>query len=182
MNDGKISVRYSRALFESALDKKLLDKVYDDMIFLSGICDLPEMKEFLNSPIIVPSKKIEIFRNITADNIQELTMSFIELVVINERESFLPAMTRVFRQETKKYRGITESVLITAVSVDEKIKKQVSDLIAGLFKTKVDLTGTIDKEIIGGFILRIEDNYIDASVRTKLRRIEKELKGRTLMA
>jgi F-type H+-transporting ATPase subunit delta len=34
----------------------------------------------------------------------------------------------------------------------------------------------VDKEILGGFILRIEDNYIDASVKNKLRKIEKELK------
>ena len=40
----------------------------------------------------------------------------------------------------------------------------------------------VDKDIIGGFILRIEDSYIDASIRNKLRKIEKELKGTTLSA
>ena len=38
MNDSKISVRYARALFQSALEKKILDKVNQDMIFLSEIC------------------------------------------------------------------------------------------------------------------------------------------------
>jgi F-type H+-transporting ATPase subunit delta len=182
MNDSKISVRYSRALFESALEKKILDKVYDDMTFISEICEMPEMKEFLNSPIIVPSKKTDILHRITEKYIQKITLSFIDLVIRNERETFLPAMARAFKHETKQYRGITDSVLTTAVKVDAGLKKQVSDLITGIFKTKVELSEIVDKEIIGGFILKIEDNYIDASVRSKLRKIEKELKGSSLTA
>ena len=57
MNDSKISVRYARAIFQSALEKKILDKVNEDMIFISEVCKTPEMKEFLGSPIITPSKK-----------------------------------------------------------------------------------------------------------------------------
>jgi F-type H+-transporting ATPase subunit delta len=182
MNDSKISVRYSRALFESALEKKILDKVYNDMIFISGICDIPEMKEFLYSPIIVPSKKIDIFHKIAEKNVEKITLSFIDLVIKNEREVFLPAMARAFKYETKKYNGITESILITAVKVDPGIRKQVSTLIADIFKTKVELDEVVDRNIIGGFILRIEDNYIDASVKSKLRKIEKELKGSSLTA
>jgi F-type H+-transporting ATPase subunit delta len=44
MNDSKISVRYSRALFQLANEKKLLDQVYSDMIFISEICKLEEIK------------------------------------------------------------------------------------------------------------------------------------------
>jgi F-type H+-transporting ATPase subunit delta len=46
----------------------------------------------------------------------------------------------------------------------------------------VELRELVDKDIIGGFVLKIEDNYIDASVRNKLRKIEKELKSKTLSA
>jgi F-type H+-transporting ATPase subunit delta len=182
MNDSKISVRYSHALFESALEKKILDKVYDDITFISEICDIPEMKEFLNSPIIVPSKKIDILHKVVGGNVQKITLSFIDMVVRKERESFLPSMARAFKHETKKYKGITESVLTTAVKVDPGIRKKVSDLIADIFKTKVELTEVVDKEIIGGFVLRIEFDLIDASVRSKLRKIEKALKESSLTA
>ncbi|MCU0471853.1 MAG: ATP synthase F1 subunit delta [Bacteroidales bacterium] len=182
MNNSRISVRYSRALFESALEKKMLDKVYNDMIFISEVCILPDMKELLTSPIIVPSKKTAILHKIIGNNIQNITLSLIDLLVQNGRESFLPAVARVFIHQTKEHNGITESVLTTAVKVDNKIKKQIVDLVSGIFKTKVDLKEIVDKEIIGGFILRIEDNYIDASIKNKLRKIEKELKGRSLTA
>ena len=51
----------------------------------------------------------------------------------------------------------------------------MTDLIASAFKTKVELKESVDKEIIGGFILKVNDNFIDASVRNKLRKIKKEL-------
>lgn len=180
MNNGKISVRYSKALFESALEKKLLDKVYQDMIFISEIFKIPEMKEFLDSPIIRPTKKIDVLQKILAKNVEIITFALIEMVVKNGRESFLPAIARVFIHETKEYKGITESVLTTAIKIDPKIRQQIVNFISGIFKTKVELKEIVDNDIIGGFILRIEDNYIDASVRAKLRRIEKELKSNTM--
>jgi F-type H+-transporting ATPase subunit delta len=175
MNDSKISVRYSRALFQSALEKKILDKVNQDMILITEICKVPETKEFLKSPVIVPSKKIDIFHKILGDNVEMITLSLIDLVVKNGRESFLPAIARVFINETMKHRGITKSVLTTASKVDEKVKNQISELISDVFSTKADLEEVTDPEIIGGFILRVDDNYIDASVRTKLNKIRKEL-------
>ncbi len=182
MNESVISVRYSRALFQSALEKKVLDNVYQDMILISEICLIPEVKELLNSPIIVSSKKNAILNAVLGKNVDKLTLSLIGLVIRNGRESFIPGIARVFKHETMKYRGITETILTTALKVDIKIKDQISELISKVFKTKVELREIIDPDIIGGFILRIDDNYIDASIRNKLRKIEKELKAGIVIA
>ena len=175
MNESIISVRYSRALFQSALEKNILDKVNQDMILISEICKIPEAGELLQSPIIVPSKKSEIFHNMFGANVEKITLSLIDLLVKNGRENYLPSIARVFINETLKYKGITKSVLTTATILDGKIKKRLIDLITDLFKTKVELEEVTDPEIIGGFILRVDDNYIDASVRNKLKKIKKEL-------
>lgn len=177
MNDSKISVRYARALFQSAIEKRILDDVYNDMILLSEICKFEETKEFLHSPIIIPSKKEAILHKMLGNNVEKITLSIIDLIVKNGRESFIPAIARVFIHETKKYKGITDSVLTTAVKIDDKIRKQITDLISQVFRTKVELRENIDPEIIGGFILQVDDNYIDASIRSKLRKIKKELIG-----
>ena len=150
------------------------------MKYLSEICTVPEFKEMLESPIIKPSKKTGIIHKTIGRNLEELTFSLVDMVVRNGRENFLPSIAREFMRKTKEYNGITESVLTTAVRVDEKLLNRISGLIADIFKTKVELKEIVDKDIIGGFILRIEDNYIDASVRNKLRKIEKELKNKTL--
>jgi F-type H+-transporting ATPase subunit delta len=181
MNDSKISVRYSRALFQLALEKKILDKVNQDMILISEVCKTPETKEFLQSPIIRPSKKTSVFHKMLEGNIEKITLSLIDLVVKNGRERNLPAIARVFMHETMKYNGITESVLTTAVKVNPKVKKEITDLISEVFSTKVELQEIIDPEIIGGFILRVDDNYIDASIKNKLRKIRKELLGSVIV-
>lgn len=175
MNDSKISVRYSKALFQSAVDKKNLDQVYNDMAVILEVCSTPEMKDLLQSPVIPPSKKTEILQSIFKGSVEDITLSLINLVVLNGREGFLPAIARVFISETRKFKGITEVTLTTAVAVDEKTKSHISEFITNAFKTKVDLKESVNKEIIGGFILKIEDNFIDASVRNKLRKIKKEL-------
>jgi F-type H+-transporting ATPase subunit delta len=177
MNDSKISVRYTRAIFQLALEKKILDKVYVDMIFLSEICKTAETKEFLHSPIIIPSKKEAIFHKMLEGNVEKITLSLIDLTVKNGRESFIPSIARNFIHETKKFKGITESVLTTAIKVDDSVKKQIADLISSVFKTTVELKENVNPEIIGGFILQIDDNYIDASIKNKLRKIKKELIG-----
>jgi F-type H+-transporting ATPase subunit delta len=176
MNHSKIALRYSRALFESAREKKLLDRVNHDMIFISEVCMLPDVKEFLESPVIVPSKKTNILHKILGKDLNKLTLSLIDLIVRNNRELFLPDIARAFIHQTKEHNGVTESVLTTAVKVNDKIRREIIDLVSGVFKTKVEIKEVVDKEILGGFILRIEDNYIDASVKNKLRKIEKELK------
>jgi F-type H+-transporting ATPase subunit delta len=179
MNNSKISVRYSRALFQLATEKKILDKVSEDMIFISEICKIEEVKEVLESPVIVPSKKSSIFHSILEKNTEKITLTLVDLLIRNGRENYLPAVARVFRDETLKFKGITETYLTTALPVNDKVRKQISELITSVFKTKVELKETVDKDIIGGFILRINDNFIDASVRNKLRKVRKELSYRS---
>ena len=134
------------------------------------------MKELLTqSSYKTIQKNRNTSQSVLGKDLHKLSLSLIDLVVKNGRERYIPAIARVFVHETKKYNGITESVLTTAVKVDPEIRKQISDLIEKLFKTKVDLKENIDESIIGGFILKVEDNYIDASVRNKLRKIRKEL-------
>lgn len=179
MNDSKISVRYSQAVFQSAIEKKVLDKVYKDMAYIAEICKIPEVRDLLNNPIILPSNKRKIMHSLLEKELEKITLSFIDMVIKNTREAYLPAITRVFMNDTMKYKGITETVLTTAVKTDSKIKKKVSELIASTFDTKVELLEIIDENIVGGFILRIDDKLIDASIRNKLHKIEKELKSKT---
>jgi F-type H+-transporting ATPase subunit delta len=175
MNESRISVRYAKALFQSALEKDILDRVNQDMIRVKEISSLPDVKTILTNPVIRPSRKSTILHGLFEGDLHQLSMGLIDLAVKNGRERYIPSIARVFIHETKNYKGITESALTTAVKVDPEIKKQVSSLIEKLFNTRVDLKENIDESIIGGFILKVDDNYIDASVRTKLRKIRAEL-------
>lgn len=180
MNESKISVRYSRALFESALENNMLEKVHNDMLFIAEICRMPETKDLLMSPVIFPSRKSDILHKMFEGRIEKITMSLIDLTVKNGRESYLPSISRVFVSDTMKYRGITRSVLTTAVKIDQVVRKQITDMIQNVFNTKVEMEELVDTDIIGGFILRVDDHLVDASLRNRLRKIKKELKGSAL--
>jgi F-type H+-transporting ATPase subunit delta len=180
MNESIISVRYSKALFQSALGNNILEKVNSDMELISEICNMPETREFLQNPVIPPSKKSQIFNKMFGSNVEKITMSLIDLLCKNGREAYLPSIARVFRHETLKYKGITRSVLTTAVKLDDPVRKKIRDLISGKFDTKVELEELVDPSLIGGFILRVEDSYLDASIRNKLNRIKKELNRSSL--
>ena len=177
MNDSKISVRYSKALFELALEKNVLDKVLDDIKLLYELSRMPEIKEMLESPVVPPTTKKEVLCGLLDGKVEDITLSFVDLVIKNGRETYFPAIARRFLYTFKNYRGITESTITTAVKLDDKVVKEIKDFIAKKFNTTVDLKEKVDKDIIGGFILRVDDNYIDASVKNKLKIIEKELNG-----
>ncbi|NSW93147.1 MAG: ATP synthase F1 subunit delta [Bacteroidales bacterium] len=180
MNDSKISVRYSKALFLSALDKNLLENVNRDMNFISELCKIDEIKELLDSQIIRPDIKFNTLKTILKGKVEDITLSLVQLAVRNGREKYLPSIARAFRSDTLKHKGVTECTLTSAVKLKEEIKKEVVDFISTHYKTKVNLVEIVDEDIIGGFILKIDDNYIDASIKSKLRKIKKELTGRNI--
>jgi F-type H+-transporting ATPase subunit delta len=71
--------------------------------------------------------------------------------------------------------GIQEGSIITAIALDEKYKEKINELIRKKFKIEIDLEEKVDPSIIGGFVLRIEDQQIDASISSQLKKIKTHL-------
>lgn len=94
MNESRISVRYAKALFQSALEKNILDRVNQDMILVRNVCTVPELKELLTNPVIRPSKKTGVLHSVLGKDLHSLTLALVDLVVKNGRERYLPAIAR----------------------------------------------------------------------------------------
>ena len=179
MNDSKIAVRYAKALFLSAKEKKVLDKVYNDVVFVLDICrQVNELMDLFHSPIIPASKKKIIVREVFRPDVNKLTLNFLDLIILNKRETFIPDIARRFISVYKKHKGITSATLKTATPVDREVRNRIIDLIDKAYKTKVDLAGKVEESLIGGFVLRIEDHLLNASVSSELKKIKKELIGK----
>jgi len=175
MNDSKIPVRYSKSVFDIALEKNCLDKVYEDMKILLSLFSMKEVREILDNPVIVTGKRREIVNALLIDkNIDKLTMRFLDLVFSEDREKYLPAMARDFIELTRKHRGISEVIITTAKSMSEENREEVRRLIARKLNSKVELVEKSDDSLIGGFILQVDDTYIDASVKNRINRFRKE--------
>lgn len=177
MNLSKISVRYARALFAVAGDQNLLDQVHADMEMLGHASrEVPAFRSFLENPVMIPSSKRKLLHNMFEGNVTKLTIDFLDLILKNNRLSYISGIARKFGDQYREFKGITSAVLTTAEEIDESIKDKIKQLvlITGT-KNKVLLEEKNDREIIGGFILQVDDKQIDASVRTQLNRIKKEL-------
>ncbi|MBN2891129.1 MAG: ATP synthase F1 subunit delta [Bacteroidales bacterium] len=175
MNDSKISVRYAKALFNLAVEKEILEPIKSDVELLLEICKIEAFKEFLHSPIIPISKKQQVFKGVFTGSVNQYVVDFLLLLAKSRREVFLEIITLDFLKFYRDLLGITEVELTTASQISEKSKEQFIEMLTVLLKSKIDIKHKINESIIGGFVLRIDDKQIDASVKTQLQDFKKEL-------
>jgi F-type H+-transporting ATPase subunit delta len=175
MNESQISVRYAKALFQSASEQKLLDEVYRDMEVLTSICKLEEFQYMLVVPTLQPSQKIGMCAKIFEKQLSRISISMINLVIKNKRESYLPGIARYFRDLYRKEMGVRSASLVTAQTIDDKAMEGIRELIKKAYDSEVELTTSVDRDVIGGFVLTIEDMRYDASVASNLRKLKKQL-------
>jgi F-type H+-transporting ATPase subunit delta len=176
MNESKISVRYAKALFSLGKEENAFGVLKKDMGLLHQcIKEIPELQYVIQSPVIKTTEKIRLFQESFKDSFSPLTFSFINLVLENRREDYLTGISRYFLDLLKTNYGIRSAELVTAVPINENLRKSIIQLIARKVDAKVELHEQVDKNIIGGFILRVDDQQIDASISSKLSRIKREL-------
>jgi F-type H+-transporting ATPase subunit delta len=175
MNESQISVRYAKALFQSASEQQLLDKVNMDMEVLTSTCKLEDFQYMLVVPTLQPSQKIKLLRSIFEKHLSKISYSMIDLVVKNKREAYLPGIARNFMDLYRKEKGIRTATLVTAQAVDESAMNGIRTLIRKAYDSEVELSSSVAEDVIGGFILTIEDMRYDASVASNLRKLKKQL-------
>lgn len=175
MNDSKISARYAKALFNFATENGKIEEIKKDIDLLYETCKIVEFNTFLNSPILQTSKKITVLQNTFTGKIQQAVLDFIIIMTKNRREPFLKIITLNFLQLYRKHHNITESEITTAVSISAQNKQKLQNLLQQHFKGTITIKNTIVPDIIGGFILKINDKQLDASIKGQLNTYKQQL-------
>jgi F-type H+-transporting ATPase subunit delta len=176
MNESKISVRYAKALFELGKEQQLIDTVIKDIQLVDELCKTSsDFWLMLESPVVKTSHKRSSIKLIFGDKINEISLKFLDLVVQNRREGYWKNISRNFLALCRKDQGIVSAKLTLAKSIDELSKKNLNDLLAKSFNAKIEMEEVLDEDIIGGFVLRIEDQQLNASVSYQLNQIKREL-------
>lgn len=176
MNESKITVRYAKALFALAKEQNSLDAMKLDMSLLyQCIGEIPELQYVIQSPVIKVSEKIKLFQETFKTSFSPLTLQFIQLVLQSRREEHLRDISRYALDLLKTENGIKLAELYTATPLSESLRKSIVQFIEKKFNTQVEVTETVDEKLIGGFILRIGDQQIDASISSKLAQIKQSL-------
>jgi len=175
MKSSKSAPRYAQALLDLAVEQGNLETVAADMKYLADVCaENRDLELMLESPIVKADKKLAVL-NAVFDQFDKVTKSFVELIVKNRREGILPQIAVSFDAQLKAFRGITPVTLISAKPLDASVKKTIISTIEGSVKGTIEVTEKIDADLIGGFIVRMDDKQIDASVASQLSQLKTRL-------
>jgi F-type H+-transporting ATPase subunit delta len=176
MNESKISVRYAKALFQLGKEKQNLETLKADMALVAQVCEtVGDFWLMVESPVVKTSQKRELVQQIFSRKVDQLILNFLDLVVQNKREIYLKDIARNFLSFCRKDLGIKSAVLTSAVPVEEAGKEKMIQFLREAFQADIELEEKVDKKLIGGFVLRVEDQQLDASVAQQLNRIRREL-------
>ncbi len=174
MTDSRAAARYVKSLLDLAVEKNVLDAVHGDMLAFSKVVE--ENKSFallLKSPIIKHDKKRDVLHALFNGRVHPLTMSVFDILTRKNREPLLPAIARQFDVAYNAYKHIGKATITTAVPIDDALRTWVQQLVKEMSKQdSVQLEEKIDKGMIGGFVLNVGDQRIDASLKSKLKSLQ----------
>ncbi|MFA6924309.1 MAG: ATP synthase F1 subunit delta [Bacteroidales bacterium] len=175
MKQTKVSSRYAKALFELSIETKQLEDIKNDIDLIYQVTtDSREFDVVLSSPIIGVDKKIAVFKAVFENKIKELTFSFIRIIVTKNRVSCLKEIAEKFIELYKEYKGIKTAHLTTASKIDNEIKNKILQLIKNSVNSEVELIEKVNPNILGGFVLTIEDKQYDASIMEKIKELKQD--------
>ncbi|MFL5764734.1 MAG: ATP synthase F1 subunit delta [Bacteroidia bacterium] len=174
MQGTRAASRYAKSFIDLATEQGVLEQAYADMKLIAGVCnENHDFVTFLKSPIIKTDKKQAVLKEVFAGKLNKVTDAFVRLITDKKREIYLAEITSEFINQYKEKKKILTAVVTTANGIDETTRKKVMELVKGSGQNEVVLEEKIDKDIIGGFILRVGDKQVDASIARKLKMMKR---------
>lgn len=176
MSVKRVATRYAKSLLDFANERNELDTVIKDMDGFNKALESRDLVMLLKSPIVVGSKKREIFKTLFEGKLSETTYKFFDIVLTKGRESYLPEMAQEFTRQYKLLKSISTAYLKVASPINDEQLAQIKQKVSAsdISLDNVEIEVVVDESIIGGFILRLGDNQYDASVKYRLDKLKKE--------
>ena len=176
MDLGLISVRYARALLKAGTEAKLENDVYKEMQSLSeSYVNVPELKFTIDNPMPSKDDKEPLFLTAVGGTPRELTLTFIKLVLKEDRESMMQFIANSYITLYRKQKNLIRAKLLTATSVSST-EQRLRKLVEGKTSGTVEFETETNPDIIGGFILEYDTYRLDLSVKSMLNSILSQLK------
>jgi len=175
MDTGRISTRYAKALYAYAVELKEEDALFEKIKMLSeSFAVHKSLQKVMENPTVSPGDKQKLLTTAGGNSVCKSYNNLLDLLAKNSREPYSQMIALSYQKIYKKEKGIITGKLTTVNPADEKIMQKLKTLIAGE-KYKVDFITHVDPKIIGGFVLDVDFNQLDASVKSQLNRIKTQL-------
>ena len=170
MKNPKIASRYAKALFDFATEKDQVEAVHKDLLLVhKTLKDNRELLVVLDSPVIVPSKKRAIFKNVFQSSLNEVTFSFLDVVINKKREPMVADICS--ENELHHIKTVT---LTSATPLSSEIVEKIRTMLAEKTQYTIDIHQVVNPSIIGGIMVKMDDYFYDDSISSKLNRLRQE--------
>jgi F-type H+-transporting ATPase subunit delta len=166
---------YADALFEAARDKDRLDQIHDQLgEFTDALAANRDLQVFFFSPYFSSAEKRDGIAKSISGADPEL-VNFLELLAEKHRMPVIFRIRRRFDELWAKAKRRLEVALTSAVELDQGVVDQVREAVERQTDRTIDLTAEVDSDILGGLVLRVGNMVLDASLRSKLEKLRKEV-------
>ena len=174
-----VSDRYASALYDLAAEKKLVDLVVEDLSNLKNILkDNKELSLVVKSPLITSIDKLNIFESLLKKiNANELTSTFLKVIEKNKRFSSLASIITQFMNINSQKRGDVLADITSADELNDDQKNNITNQLKSILGDKLSLSFDVDKNIMGGLIVKVGSKMIDTSLANKINKLRIAMKG-----
>jgi F-type H+-transporting ATPase subunit delta len=164
---------YAEALMSIAKSTDLIDRFGEDVSSLLNLLENSEdLQIFLESPVVKEEDKKAVLRQISGDQLHPYIMNFLMLLVDRRRIRFLQGILKQFQAQLRELKQTVVAEVISAVELTDAQRQSVSEKVKAMTSAnQVELDTKIDPDLIGGVIIKVGSQVIDASLRGQLRRI-----------
>ena len=177
MDNGLIPNRYAKALYKFALEHGNTAEVYDEMKnVLSAFENDSRLSKVLANPFIGREEKYDLLRAAAGDKVENDYLGFIKLILDMRRENFAREMALAYRDIYRKANSISQVKITTAVKLPSEEMDKLHALVSDAFKnTTLEFAEEVDPDIIGGFIIDVDDARMDASLNNEIEQLRLNL-------
>jgi ATP synthase F1 delta subunit len=171
----KIAHRYAAALLTLTQGQNdVQDKIINDLAAMAQLYDDKAIRKIIASPIVNPELLQSVFNNVTGQlQSPDVLKRFLGTLIENKRTALLPVLAQDFKHQVQKSRGIVDAIVTSAVALNENELKDIRSKLEGMLGKRVNLLPNVDKSILGGFEIRIDNSVLDMTLKTKLEHMTK---------
>ena len=173
-----VVIPYAKALFDAGLELDKIKEINEDIHLIEDIFNSEEkLIQILSHPHINKSEKKIMIQKILGSNISEYTLSFLYILIDKRREKNLFHIITAFKDLYDNYIGVLRVVAVTAVEMDQQAKEKLVVVLHNKFNKEIKLTNKIDKTILGGVLLKLDNKVVDNTILGQLKSMESYIKA-----